>query len=200
METSPIVKIAGLNHWFGQSTARKQALFDINLTLARGSFTVLMGPSGSGKTTLLTLIGCLRAVQEGTLHLISEELNGADEARLVMMRRKLGFIFQAHNLHESLTAGQNVMIGAQVHPGVEAEVAADLLGGLSTQEREQLQRVLEPFYRLDPSRSRDTGGSGLGLHIARTLLQGQGATLQLSNRPGGGLRAEIRLQAAPPRG
>jgi putative ABC transport system ATP-binding protein len=130
MENSPIVEIAGLNHWFGQGAARKQALFDINLTLARGSFTVLMGPSGSGKTTLLTLIGCLRAVQEGTLRLIGEELKGADEARLVMMRRKLGFIFQAHNLHESLTAGQNVMMGAQVHPGVEAEVAARAAGHL----------------------------------------------------------------------
>jgi signal transduction histidine kinase len=63
----------------------------------------------------------------------------------------------------------------------------------------QLQQVLEPFYRLDPSRSRDTGGSGLGLHIARTLLEGQGASLHLSNRSGGGLRAEVRLTAAPPR-
>jgi protein-histidine pros-kinase len=64
----------------------------------------------------------------------------------------------------------------------------------------QLPRVLEPFYRLDPSRSRSSGGAGLGLHIARSLLQAQGASLRLSNREGGGLRAEIRLQpvAAPP--
>ena len=124
MEMSPIVEITGLNHWFGHAAARKQALFDISLTLARGSFTVLMGPSGSGKTTLLTLIGGLRAVQEGRLRLIGQDLKGADEARLVSMRRKLGFIFQAHNLHESLTAGQNVMMGAQVHPGVTHDLAA----------------------------------------------------------------------------
>lgn len=124
MKMSPIVEITGLNHWFGQAAARKQALFDINLTMARGSFTVLMGPSGSGKTTLLTLIGCLRALQEGSLRLIDQELKDADEAQLVLMRSKLGFIFQAHNLHESLTAGQNVMMGAQVHPGVEADLAA----------------------------------------------------------------------------
>jgi len=58
----------------------------------------------------------------------------------------------------------------------------------------QLPRVTEPFYRLDPSRSRASGGAGLGLHIARSLLQAQGASLALSNREGGGLRAEIRLQ------
>lgn len=124
MEKSPIVEINGLNHWFGQGAARKQALFDINMTLERGSFTVLMGPSGSGKTTLLTLIGCLRAVQEGRLLLLGQDLNGAGEPRLVTMRRKLGFIFQAHNLHESLTAKQNVMMGAQVHSGVAHDLAA----------------------------------------------------------------------------
>lgn len=124
MEKSPIVEINGLNHWFGQGAARKQALFDINMTLERGSFTVLMGPSGSGKTTLLTLIGCLRAVQEGRLLLLGQDLNGAGEPRLVTMRRKLGFIFQAHNLHESLTAKQNVMMGAQVHSGVVHDLAA----------------------------------------------------------------------------
>ena len=60
----------------------------------------------------------------------------------------------------------------------------------------QLQQALQPFYRVDPSRSRDTGGHGLGLHIARTLLQAQDGSLQLSNRRGGGLRAEVRLLPA----
>lgn len=133
MSADPIVQVRGLNHWFGTASARKQALFDIALDLPRGSFTVLMGPSGSGKTTLLTLIGCLRAVQDGSVNLLGQELAGADETRLVAMRRKLGFIFQAHNLHESLTAAQNVVIGAQVRPGVPdaaAEAAALHILGL----------------------------------------------------------------------
>jgi len=56
-----------------------------------------------------------------------------------------------------------------------------------------LADVFRAFHRLDPSRSRETGGAGLGLHIARELLHRQGATLTLANRAGGGLRAEIRL-------
>jgi putative ABC transport system ATP-binding protein len=123
MEHSNIIEVAGLNHWFGSGDVRKQALFDVNLSLPRGSFTVLMGPSGSGKTTVLTLIGCLRAVQDGSVRLLGQELNGADEAALVALRRRLGFIFQAHNLHESLTAVQNVIMGLQVHPGVPEDVA-----------------------------------------------------------------------------
>ena len=87
----------------------------MNLEIERGKLTILMGPSGSGKTTLLTLMGCLRHVQSGSVNLLERELKGAGEAELVRLRRRLGFIFQAHNLHESLTATQNVLIGLQVH-------------------------------------------------------------------------------------
>lgn len=123
MENEIIVDVKGLNHWFGSGDAAKQALFDVSLTLRRGSFTVLMGPSGSGKTTVLTLIGCLRAVQDGSVHLLGQQLNGASEADLVILRRRLGFIFQAHNLHESLTAMQNVIMGLQMHQGIAEDLA-----------------------------------------------------------------------------
>jgi putative ABC transport system ATP-binding protein len=114
MSDAPIMT-RGLNHFFGTGDARKQAIFDINLEIERGSLTILMGPSGSGKTTLLTLIGCLREVNDGEVRVLGHELNNAKEAMLVGLRRRLGFIFQAHNLHESLTATQNVLMGLEVH-------------------------------------------------------------------------------------
>lgn len=139
MDEETVVDVRGLNHWFGSGDMKKQALFDVNLTLRRGSFTVLMGPSGSGKTTVLTLVGCLRAVQDGSLHLLGQELNGATEAQLVSLRRRLGFIFQAHNLHESLTATQNVMMGLQVHGGLsdkaEEQAAIHALGLVGLSDR-----------------------------------------------------------------
>lgn len=117
MATSSII-IGKLDHWFGEGEARKQALFDVDLAIKAGKLTVLVGASGSGKTTLLTLMGCLRRVQSGSIRLLGQELAGADEAVLIGMRRRLGFIFQAHNLHESLTAMQNVRMGLEVHgPG-----------------------------------------------------------------------------------
>lgn len=57
----------------------------------------------------------------------------------------------------------------------------------------QLLRVLEPFYRVEASRNRHSGGVGLGLTIAKEIAERHGATLTLSNRPEGGLRAEILL-------
>ena len=58
---------------------------------------------------------------------------------------------------------------------------------------DELGRVLEPFYRLEQSRSRETGGVGLGLAIAQAIAQAHGGTVTLLNRPVGGLRAKIVL-------
>jgi len=128
-----------LNHWFGTGEARKQALYDINLRIARGSLTVLMGPSGSGKTTLLTLLGCLREVQDGSVILLGHELHHATPALNVALRRRLGFIFQAHNLHESLTALQNVLMGLEVKGRMDkasaAGAAGHVLGLLGLEDR-----------------------------------------------------------------
>ncbi len=110
----PIV-VRGLQHWYGEGEARKQALFDVDLEIERGQLVMLMGPSGSGKTTLLTILGCLRRAQAGSINLLGQELYDAPEDTLIACRRRLGFIFQEHNLHESLSAMQNVRLGLEVH-------------------------------------------------------------------------------------
>ena len=156
------IAIRGLSHWFGQGEARKQALFDVDLTVPRGSLTVLMGASGSGKTTLLTLIGCLRTVQAGSARLLGTELHGAPESLLVQCRRRLGFIFQAHNLHESLTAMQNVRMGLEVHGKAALaqwqEAAAHLL------------TLLGLGQRLDYLPANLSGGQKQRVAVARALV------------------------------
>ena len=61
---------------------------------------------------------------------------------------------------------------------------------------QQLEAVFEPFYRLETSRSRETGGTGLGLSIARNIALSHGGDLQLVNRPEGGLKAILSLPLA----
>ena len=58
---------------------------------------------------------------------------------------------------------------------------------------EELERVFEPFYRGERSRSRETGGTGLGLGIARNIARAHGGELVLKNRPAGGLEAVLTL-------
>lgn len=113
--TEAVINVKNLNHWFGSGKTRFQAITDISLRIEKGQLIVLMGPSGSGKTTFLTLMGCLRNVQEGSVRLLGSELLNLPEEKQVLLRRRLGFIFQSHNLHDSLTAQQNVRMGLEVH-------------------------------------------------------------------------------------
>jgi signal transduction histidine kinase len=56
-----------------------------------------------------------------------------------------------------------------------------------------VERVFEPFYRREPSRSRQTGGIGLGLAVVRSIARGHGGDVALLNRQGGGLIARVQL-------
>jgi putative ABC transport system ATP-binding protein len=110
----PCVAIRGLNHWFGSGENKKHCLVNNTLTLMPGELVVMTGPSGSGKTTLLTLVGALRTVQEGSLCVLGRELNGLGKLELTEMRHNIGFIFQAHNLFDSLSAIENVSLSLEL--------------------------------------------------------------------------------------
>jgi putative ABC transport system ATP-binding protein len=109
------IRTRDLGHTFGEGEAARKVLHGVEIDIHAGELVILMGPSGSGKTTLLTLIGCLRGIQEGSAEIMGQELNGASQQLRASMRKRLGFIFQAHNLHSSLTAIQNVRMGLEVH-------------------------------------------------------------------------------------
>jgi len=109
--TDATVVVERLNHHYGKGALRKQILFDVSTTIPAGEIVIVTGPSGSGKTTLLTLVGALRAPQEGTLSVLGHRLDGARRAALEDVRKKIGFIFQQHNLLGALTASQNVQLG-----------------------------------------------------------------------------------------
>jgi putative ABC transport system ATP-binding protein len=117
----PVIEIHNLDHYFGDGSLRKQVLFKISLEINAGEIIIMTGPSGSGKTTLLTLAGGLRSAQSGSLKILGQELCGANAAQLTQARRRHGYIFQAHNLHSSLTALQNVRMGLELHPNLSVE-------------------------------------------------------------------------------
>jgi putative ABC transport system ATP-binding protein len=118
MFQEPIIAIDRVNHYFGAGRLRKQILFEVTAKIDPGEVVIMTGPSGSGKTTLLTLIGALRSTQEGSMKVLGEELRGASEGKLVDLRRNIGYIFQAHNLLNSLRAWQNVQMSIELHSNI----------------------------------------------------------------------------------
>jgi putative ABC transport system ATP-binding protein len=154
--SEPIVAARGVGHAFGSTPV----LFDVSLDLYAGEIALMTGPSGSGKTTLLTLIGALRSVQSGSLRVGGRELAGLSEAERVEVRRGLGFIFQGHNLFESLTARQNVLL------------ALDLHGGDRRENDRRAREVLEQVglgKHLDKKPGALSGGQKQRVAVARAL-------------------------------
>jgi putative ABC transport system ATP-binding protein len=113
--TETVIAVSNLNHYFGTGALQKQALFDINLEIKAGEIVIMTGPSGSGKTTLLSLMGGLRSAQAGSLKILGEEMCGASKTKLTTLRRQIGYIFQAHNLMNFLTAKENVRMSLELH-------------------------------------------------------------------------------------
>lgn len=156
------VRLENLNHFYGRGDLRKQVLFDINLEIGAGEIVILTGPSGSGKTTALTLIGALRSAQEGSLRVLGEELLDAEDAALTKVRRQIGYIFQHHNLLDSLTAGQNVQMALQLH---DKQSRADT--------RKMIESILDAVGlgdKVDTPPAELSGGQKQRVAIARALV------------------------------
>jgi putative ABC transport system ATP-binding protein len=160
--SQPVIAINNLSHYFGSGALKKQILFSINAEIGAGEIVIMTGPSGSGKTTLLTLIGALRSAQEGSLQVLGRELRAATTNRLIQVRRQVGYIFQAHNLLNALTARQNVLMAMQLHPHIQDAAAQRRADGI-------LEAVGLAEHRLKyPNQL--SGGQKQRVAIARALV------------------------------
>ena len=93
-------------------------------------------------------------------------------------------------LDNAVKYGKSARVGLLASPA-EVEIMVEDEGpGIPDAE---LRRVFEPFYRLEQSRSRETGGTGLGLAIAQSIAEAHGGQVTLANRSEGGLRAILSL-------
>jgi len=162
----PLLRVRGVNHSFGTGEAKTQVLFDNHLEVMPGELVIMSGPSGSGKTTLLTLIGGLRELQSGEIEIWDGQkgdyrrMHGLNEAGLVQVRRMIGFIFQRHNLFDSLRAVQNVRMAQQLfgdHRGGDADI-------------ERLLTYLGLAQRMSYKPAGLSGGQRQRVAVARALV------------------------------
>jgi putative ABC transport system ATP-binding protein len=163
------VRLRGVGYAFGEGELRRSVLREVDLDVAEGEIVLLTGPSGSGKTTLLTLIGALRGMQEGSARVLGAELMGADEKTRVRLRRRIGFIFQNHNLLGFLTARQNVAMALEQDGALDerarAARAAELLTAVGLEDH------------LDKLPQQLSGGQRQRVSVARALAASPGIVL-----------------------
>jgi putative ABC transport system ATP-binding protein len=156
-----VIETRSLTKQFGTGDVRVDALRGIDLRIEQSEFVAIMGPSGSGKSTLLALLGGIDVPTSGQVLLEGTDLAAlSDDARTLMRRRKIGFVFQAFNLLPTLTAEENVSIPME-------------LDGVSA--REAKQRALTALELVEMSQRRHhipsklSGGEQQRVAIARAL-------------------------------
>lgn len=147
-----------------------EALIDVDLTVYKGEFLVVIGLSGSGKSTLLRCINRLTDPTAGRIWIAGDEITGAEGRELRTMRSQIGMIFQQFNLvrrHSVLTNVLSGMLG-------RAPLLSSLVLRFSDEEVKRAHAALERVGLGGRGGSRAdalSGGQQQRVAIARTLMQ-----------------------------
>ncbi len=165
------------------SIEEMQSMVDATLTFARGL-------AGSEEPEIVNVGDFLEDLRGNMVVPFELEGDPAYEARIRphALRRALRNVIE-----NAVRYGGGARVRHGVQDGDMAITVDDDGPGIPTTE---LERVFDPFFRLEQSRSLETGGHGLGLSIARTIIRAHGGDIMLKNRDEGGLRASIVIPLA----
>jgi len=172
-----------LRQKFGRDLDEMQAMVHETLEFMRDS-------SAAESVQAIDLMALIESMQadyrdSGRTVAIEGQIEGSLEARPLAVRRCLGNL-----VDNALRYGERATVVIDDQADNVVLRIRDAGPGIPESELEQ---VFEPFYRGEASRSRETGGSGLGLGIARNIAHAHGGDITLRNLPGGGLEANLRL-------
>ena len=169
-------------HDIHKSYGDLEVLKGVSLEVKPSEVVSIVGPSGAGKTTLLQILGTLSKMDSGTLKIDSEEVGKlGDDALSDFRNRKIGFVFQFHNLLPEFTALENVMIPALI---------AGRDKGETEKEAKRLLDMMQLSERTSHKPAALSGGEQQRVAIARALINRP--ALLLADEPSGNLDSKNR--------
>jgi spermidine/putrescine transport system ATP-binding protein len=172
--TAPLVEIRGVSQRFGQT----EAVSNVSLSIAPGSYTVLLGPSGSGKTTLLSILGGFLTPTAGRI-----TIGGVDCTSLLPVRRPTTTVFQDYALFPHMSVGGNIGFGLRMRGVAKSE--------RGKRAREALATVGLPDV-FDRRPHQLSGGQRQRVALARALVVEP--SVLLLDEPLGALDMKLRRQ------
>lgn len=175
-----LIQLNHIFHWVNQGSKRTFILKDINLEVKQGEFISIMGPSGSGKSTLLHILGTLEQASEGEYFFEREAVHQMKEKqRAALMKKNLGFVFQAYHLIDDLTVYENI------------ETPLLYLDVPSSERKARVADMLDRFQivgKKDLFPAQLSGGQQQLVGIARALIANP--RLILADEPTGNLNSK----------
>lgn len=159
------------------------ALIDSSLTLFRGASSA--EPTHPVDVLSLVQSLCDDLAEQGQAVTAGGHASTVVDAQPMALRRVVSNL-----ISNAVRYGQRADVMVLREPGLVKIIVDDAGPGIPAA---QMEAVFQAFYRVEGSRNRGSGGTGLGLYIARDLIVRQGGTLALANRPEGGLRATVTM-------
>lgn len=197
---TPLTRLALRVESLADATERERFGRDIRAmeTMIRATLGYLQGDAAEGDWIALDLASLLHSAAEDRqdcgqpVHwpaAVADTPAVRVKARVCALRRALDNL-----IDNALFYGGSAELGLRVEAGEARVTVADRGPGIPPEARE---RVLQPFVRLEASRNRHTGGTGLGLAVVNDIVRRHGGRVVLSDRPRGGLVAELVLPLLP---
>ena len=175
-----ILEICNLSKTFDEGESQRIVFRELNASIRRGEFVVLLGRSGSGKSTLLNLISGIDLPTEGEVLIGGQNLTTMTEQKRTLFRRdNIGFVFQFYNLIPTLTVIENLLLPLELKKNIEAG------------SKKHALQILEQVSLADRANSypdRLSGGEQQRIAICRALIHKP--LLLLADEPTGNLDVE----------
>lgn len=176
-----IIELNNVTKYYSTKSLVNKVLIDVNLSIKKGDFVVIMGPSGSGKTTLMNLISGIDKPTYGEINVAGFRLDNLNNFELTNFRKDvIGYVFQRYGLLANLTVEENVLMGMFLGKNTLSQkiknendvIDSNILNDESVKEKvEKILKMVDLVEQRNKYPYEMSGGQKQRVSIARTIAK-----------------------------